>query len=144
MIADFQFGRGAGLALFPDTTTFSLSSTRRLRYLYCNGERIATLRAKDGYFTLSMLGARRLYDHIKAPGRRVAVSSEAAPYVARGGNVFARHVISADSDIRAGEEVLVVDSEGRLIATGRAVLAPEEMMQIRRGHAVSVRYGIDE
>ena len=47
IIADYQFGRGAGEALFPDETTYSLSKTRRLRYLYAEKERIATVRASD-------------------------------------------------------------------------------------------------
>jgi uncharacterized protein with predicted RNA binding PUA domain len=37
---------------------------------------------------------------------------------------------------------LVVDPEDKLVATGRAELAPEEMLQIKRGIAVSVRYGV--
>jgi len=64
--------------------------------------------------------------------------------VAKGGTAFAKHVVGVDPDIRAGEEVLVVDEEGRLIATGRAVLSPEEMMTIRRGPAVLVRSGQEE
>jgi archaeosine-15-forming tRNA-guanine transglycosylase len=35
--------------------------------------------------------------------------------------------------------VLVVDCRGQLLATGTAVLAPEEMMQIKRGLAVAAR-----
>jgi uncharacterized protein with predicted RNA binding PUA domain len=70
--------------------------------------------------------------------------NDVAPYVARGGTAFAKHVVGVDPDIRAGEEVLVVDEDGRLIATGRAVLSPEEMMELRRGAAVIVRSGQEE
>lgn len=139
IIADFQFGRRAGMALFEDDTTFQLSKTKRLRYLYSAGERIATLRAGDGLLTLSMLGATRLHAFFAQPRLRVYVSDEAAPFVAKGGNVFARHVTSVDPDIRAGEEVLVVDSLDRLLATGKTVLAPQEMLQIKRGIAVQTR-----
>jgi uncharacterized protein with predicted RNA binding PUA domain len=139
MIAGLQFGRGAGEALFLDDTTYSLSSTKRLRYLYSGKERIATVRANDGLLTLSMLGAQRLHAHLVAPRLRVVASDDAAPFVAKGGNVFARHVIAVDPEIRAGEEVLVVDGQDRLLATGKAVLAPEEMLQINRGVAVSIR-----
>jgi uncharacterized protein with predicted RNA binding PUA domain len=139
VIADFQFGRGAGAALFPEGTSFRLSSTGRLRYLFSEKERIATLRASDGLLTLSMLGARRLHACFARPRLRVVVSDEAAPFVARGGNVFARHVLGVDPEIRAGEEVLVVDGQDRLLATGQAVLAPEEMLQMERGAAVLTR-----
>jgi uncharacterized protein with predicted RNA binding PUA domain len=139
IIADFQFGRGAGDVLFPDDTTFKLSNTRRLRYLYSGNQRIATVRASDGLLTLSMLGARRMHALFAPPRLRVTVSEDAAPFVAKGGNVFAKHVQSVDPQIRAGEEVLVVDGLDRLLATGKAVLAPEEMLQIKRGAAVLTR-----
>ncbi len=139
IIADFQFGRSAGDALFYDDTTFSLSKTGRLRYLFSGKERIATVRASDGLLTLSMLGARRLHAFFLAPRLRVVASDEATPFVAKGGNVFAKHVLSVDPEIRAGEEVLVVDSLDKLLATGTTVLAPEEMLQIKRGLAVQTR-----
>lgn len=139
IIADFQFGRGAGDVLFPDDTTFKLSNTRRLRYLYSGTERIATVRANAGLLTLSMLGAMRLHALFAPPRLRVAVSDDAAPFIVKGGNVFAKHVLGVDPDIRAGEEVLVVNGQDGLIATGKAVLAPEEMLQIKRGIAVQTR-----
>ena len=139
IIADYQFGRGAGEVLFLDDTAYSLSKTRRLRYLYSGKERIATVRASDNLLTLSMLGARRLHALFQRPHLRVVASDDAAPFVAKGGNLFAKHVVSVDPEIRAGEEVLVVDSQDRLLATGTSVLAPEEMLQIKRGLAVSAR-----
>lgn len=139
IIADYQFGRGAGEALFPEDTTYSLSKTRRLRYLYSGKERIATVRASDNLLTLSMLGAGRLHARFERPHLRVVAMEDAAPFVAKGGNLFAKHVLSVDEEIRAGEEVLVVDAQDRLLATGTAVLAPEEMLQIKRGIAVAAR-----
>jgi len=144
MIADLQFGRGAGDALFPDGTTFSLSKTGRLRYLYSGKERIATVRAKDGLLTLSMLGAGRMHSFFAAPRLRVTASDDAAPFIVKGGNLFAKHVVSLDPDIRAGEEVLVVDRKDLLLATGKAVLAPEEMLQMKRGVAVLTRRAAED
>jgi conserved protein with predicted RNA binding PUA domain len=135
MIADLQFGKKAGATLFPDGTTFGLSNTGRLRYLFWKKERIATLRANDGLLTLSMLGAQRLHSFFPFPKLRVAASDDAAPFVAKGGNLFAKHVVVVDTEIRSGEEIL---------ATGTAVLAPEEMLQIRKGVAVLIRKGAED
>jgi uncharacterized protein with predicted RNA binding PUA domain len=143
-IADLQFGRGAGEALFPDETTFGLSNTGRLRYLYSGKERIATVRANDGLLTISMLGAERLHAFFDAPRLRVVASDDAAPFIAKGGNLFAKHVLRVGCDIRAGEEVLVVDGRDRLLATGKAVLAPSEMLQIKRGLAVLTRRAAED
>ncbi len=142
-IADYQFGRGAGDVLFPDDVEFQLSATKRIRQILLDNSRIATLRAKDGMLTLSMMGAGKLHGFIGYPGRRVVVNADAAPFVAKGKTAFARHVVAADPDIRAGEEVLVVDETDRLLATGKAVLAPLEMLSFKKGIAVDVRNGIE-
>jgi len=83
-IADFQFGPGAGEALFSTDTAFSLSKTGRLRYLFSGEERIATVRASDGLLTLSMLGAKRLHARFPAPSLRVVASDDAAPFRGQG------------------------------------------------------------
>jgi predicted RNA-binding protein (TIGR00451 family) len=54
--------------------------------------------------------------------KKMVISDAAVPFVARGGRVFGRQVISADLDISDGEEVLVVDRNDRVITTAQAVL----------------------
>ena len=54
--------------------------------------------------------------------KKMVISDAAVPFVARGGRVFGRQIVSADLDISDGEEVLVVDRNDRLITTARAVL----------------------
>jgi uncharacterized protein with predicted RNA binding PUA domain len=142
-IADYQFGRGAGEVLFPDNVEFQFSATKRVRQILLDKNRLATVRARDGMLTLSIDGARRLHEFAKYPGLRVVVNGDAAPFVAKGKTAFARHVVSVDPDIRAGEEVLVVDEADRLIATGKAVLSAIEMLSFKKGRAVDVRNGIE-
>ena len=79
MIADYQFGKGIGKELFPEGATFQLSRTKRVRQVFHSGKRIATARAKDGFFTLSIEGASIV--HRLLPGRklRVVISEEAVP-----------------------------------------------------------------
>ncbi len=145
VIADYQFGRGAGRALFPDTCKFVLSpTTGRIRQIKDRGVRIATLKADSGWFTLSIEGARRLHMAFEYPKLRVVVLKEVADFIARGGNVFAKHVVDVDPNIRANDEVLVVDEDDCLLATGRAVLSAKEMLEFDRGVAVSVRKGIEK
>lgn len=141
-IADYQFGRGAGEALFSDNCDFMLSSTGKIRQILENGKRVATLRAECGLLTLSIYGARKLHSKISSPRLRVFVSYEAAPFVADGRNVFSKHVIGCDENIRALDEVLVVDENDELLATGRAILSSHEMGVFKRGMAVSVRESI--
>ncbi len=141
LIADYQFGSGAGKALFSESAQFILSSKDKVRQIYDGGRRIATLRAGDGLLTLSIEGGERLRKCFPYPVLRVTVSDEAAPFIAEGRSAFARHVIHVDPGLRAGEEVLVVDKNDRLLATGRAVLSAEEMLSVKKGMAVDIRIG---
>jgi uncharacterized protein with predicted RNA binding PUA domain len=141
VIADYQFGRSVGSSLFPEGCEFILSKTGRVRQVLFEGKRLATVRAGDGRLTLGCAGAARLHRYLPSPAYRVAVMTEVAEFIAQGKNVFAKHVVSSDPGIRAGDEVLIVAANDRLIATGSAVLSGEEMLVFKYGAAVSVRHG---
>ena len=142
-IADYQFGAGAGVALFPEGCEFGLSRTKRIRYILFGGERLATVRAGDGRLTLSYAGALRLKAALKAPIFRVVIDESVVEFVERGKNAMAKHVVAADPGIRAGDEVLVVTPADDLAATGSASLSGEEMLAFNYGVAVNVRKGRD-
>ncbi len=143
-MADYQFGKGCGEALFPEGITFILSRTNRVRQIMNNGQRIATVRAKDGMLTLSIAGAQMIHNVLPSPSYRVMVCDDAVPFASKGKTVFAKHIISLDKELRAGEEVLVVDASDKLLATGQLLLSPGETLAIGRGPAVDVRSGIDQ
>ena len=142
ILADYQFGNGAGKALFPKECKVQYSSTGRIRQVFDNDVRIVTLKADTGLFTLSIEGARRLHRFFKYPKLRVVVLNEISEFIARGGNVFAKHVVDVDLNIRAGDEVLVVNQDDVLLATGKAKLCAKEMLEFERGVAVATRKGI--
>lgn len=145
VIADYQFGRGAGKVLFPDSCKFVLSpTTGKIRQVKDGGVRIATLKADTGLFTLSIVGARRLHRFFEYPRLRVVVLREVSEFIAKGRSVFAKHVVDVDEIIRANDEVLVVDEDDNLLATGKAVLSAREMLEFERGVAVMVRQGIKQ
>lgn len=141
VIADFQFGRDAGKALFPDDCGFIFSRTGRVRQITWKGSRLATLRASDGRLTLGMAGASRLHHVLSPPAYRVCIFPEVAEFILKGKNAFCKHVIAADPTIRSGDEVLVVTRDDELLATGAAVLSGQEMLVFNYGVAVKVRQG---
>jgi uncharacterized protein with predicted RNA binding PUA domain len=141
VIADFQFGKGAGQALFPEGCEVILSRTGRVRQISLGGKRLATVRAQDGRLTLGIDGALRLLSSLPPPAYRVMVTGEVVEIIRQGKNTFAKHVIAADPAIRAGDEVMVVNREDDLLATGSAVLSGGEMLIFNYGVAVKVRKG---
>ena len=143
-IADYQFGGGVGTGLFGEGCTFIFSTTGRIRQILDGGVRLATIRASDGRLTLGIEGARRLHRLLPAPGYRVVIRDDVAEYVAQGKNAFAKHVIAADPAIRAGDDVLVVSGNDRLIACGAASVSGTEMLAFNYGVAVKVRQGSEK
>ena len=142
IIADYQFGAGAGDILFSDGIEFILSRTRRISQIEEKGERIATLRSADGLLTLSIEGAMRLCRFFKYPRIRVVMNEESSEFIKEGGTAFCKHVTDADPEIKAYDEIIVVDEKDNLLATGKAMLSSEEMKSFKHGVAVKVRYGI--
>ncbi len=144
-IADYQFGPKASDALFRGDVAFVTSKrTRRVRNVLVDGKHVLSLRASDGLYTLKWAGGERIHEAIAAPRLRVIVETETAPFNRQGRSVFAKFVTEADTDLRPGEEVLVVDQEDGLLAVGRALMNREEMLAFSVGPAVKVRQGSDQ
>jgi uncharacterized protein with predicted RNA binding PUA domain len=140
-VADYQFGRGVGAVLFPESVSVAFSCrTGRIRYVFLKGERLATMKPTDGLFSLSLSGAERIAVHTRCV---VVVRDDVAKFIADGGDVFAAHVVSVDDDVRARDEVIVIDRAGRVLAVGRAVLSGGEMKAFKRGVAVKIRRGVE-
>lgn len=144
-IANYQFGKGAGIALFPENVEIKCSKTTgKIRFVFLGKTLLATLRAGDGMVALTLNGAKRLLDAFSRPKFRVVVKDEVASFIADGRNVFAKHVVKADPEIRPYEEVVVTNSNDKVLAVGKALLTGEEMLVFKRGVAVKVRKGLTE
>jgi predicted RNA-binding protein (TIGR00451 family) len=144
-VANYQFGKGVGTKLFPQKVQIAFSKrTGRIRYVYLDCVRLATLRPTDGLFSLSVAGAQRIIQTNARARCFVKVRDDVSKFVMEGGDVFAVHVVEADDEIRPKDEVIVVDGLNRVLAVGRAVLSGEEMKAFKRGVAVRVRHGIPE
>ncbi|MFB6170025.1 MAG: PUA domain-containing protein [Haloarculaceae archaeon] len=144
-VADYQFGAGAGDALFhadadPEVTHTSSGRPNQVR---APDGRLVTL-GVDGRYTLGLAGGERLHRALPAPALRVAVGDDSEPFVREGRNAFAKFVRSVDPEIRPGDEVLVVHEDGDLLAVGRAELPARGMREFDTGMAVKVREGTDD
>jgi uncharacterized protein with predicted RNA binding PUA domain len=141
-IADYQFGKGVGVRLFPENVDIVYSKTTgRIRYVHFNGKRLATLRPTDGLLSLSITAARLVAENRGFARCFVTVQKDVSEFVADGRDVFAAHVVKADEEVRAKDEVIVVDEDNRVLAVGRALLSSSEMMAFKTGVAVKVRRG---
>jgi uncharacterized protein with predicted RNA binding PUA domain len=144
-IADYQFGRGVGAQLFPDNIEIQYSPrTGRIRYINLNGQRLATLRPTDGLLSLSLKAAQFLASETPFAKCFVTVQNDVSKYIAKGGDVFAVHVVKVDDEIGAKDEVIAIDEHGQVLAVGRATLSSQEMKSFKIGVAVKTRHGAKE
>lgn len=129
-IADYQFGEGAGEALFSDLRI--QSRYPKFRAHTEDGTQLAAMVPQYGTLSLTLAGARR-WAESEIPTKRVEIDGF-VPH----GNVLAPGVIEANETIRTGDEVVV---EGpKAFAVGRAVMFGREMVESSRGVAVDVRH----
>jgi len=129
-VADYQFGEGAGDALFDDLGVESVYP--KLRALSADGEQLAMLVPEYGVLSLTLAGARRWVDS-DVPTKRVEIDAF-VPH----GSVLAPGVVDASPAIRPGDEVVI---EGpKAFAVGRAEMSGPEMVESTRGIASGVRH----
>ncbi len=140
-VADYQFGRGAGAALFPDETRIEYSkNTGKPRHLWVGRELVANYRPNDALFTVTIAGAKRLAA-LDGFQYSVRVLDDVVEFVEQGRNVFAKHVRDAGEPIRPGDEVVVVDGSGEVVAVGKSKMNRGDMLSFKTGIAVRVRRG---
>ncbi|MFC4436744.1 MULTISPECIES: PUA domain-containing protein [Natrialbaceae] len=142
-IADYQFGAGAGEALFPpeESLTVKRTTSGRPQQVHDETGRLVSF-GIDGRFTLGIEGGRRLDAALDYPAYRVVVDDESEPFVRDEMNVFAKFVLEAGPEIRPGDEVLVVHERGEVLAVGTAELDAAAIEDFETGMAVSVREGV--
>jgi uncharacterized protein with predicted RNA binding PUA domain len=141
IIADYQFGSGAGDALFDGDIVVQRTSSGRPQQILADGERVVSY-GTDGRFTLGTAGGKRLQAALDVPAYRVVVGDDSEPFVRDEKNVFAKFVRDVDPAVRPGDEVLIEHYDGRLIAVGRAELSADAMADFDTGMAVQVREGV--
>ena len=142
-IADYQFGYGAGEELFKGNINIEKSKkTGKIRHIYDGKTLIVNMRASDSFLVLSKEGAKRLHNAMSYPKNRVVVNKDSEPFALDGKSVFCKFVTDCDDNIRAKDEVLIVNEADKLLAYGKALLGACEIEQFNTGQAIKTRKGM--
>ena len=129
-----------GVNIFDEECKIRVSpKTHKIREVDKNGKCFATFRATDFQILLHE-GARELFGKTSGMQFRVKVKNEASEFIREGRSVFAKFVVDADDSIIPGQEVLVINEEGELLASGEALLNKREMLDFNKGVAVKTRW----
>lgn len=141
-ILDYFYGRGAG-RVFRGARVTGLFSKRtgRLRRVLLNGKEVLVIRAADFTPLLTKEGLRLIGPLAR---RVVVVKGGTEGAIRRARNVFCKHVVGTQSNIKPRDEVVVVGEGGGVLAVGKAVLPGEHMLRFKSGVAVMVRRGLED
>jgi len=117
-------------------------STGKIRHVTLNNDIIFTVVPTTGLLTPTFKGGEILLHHKIDDTFIITIEKDAGEFVAQGKSALAKFVINANSNLKAGEEVLVINEEQQLLGTGRALLSGSEMLVFDRGVAVVVRHSV--
>ena len=144
-ICDYQFDPEICDILFGNIEAIHLErskNTNKIRYVYLNDNLLLTLRPTNGFFTLSLYSAKKIIDNTIPPKLRAIVPTEISDYIKRGRNVFCKHILDIDENLRPMDEIIVVDQNDELLAIGRLKLPLAYVKTFKYGVAINVRKGI--
>ncbi|MDK2891884.1 phosphoadenosine phosphosulfate reductase family protein [Methanohalophilus sp.] len=142
-IAKEQFNR----PLLPENNVVVLNKAPyddRMDEIITDGQVIASIRYETEKLRWMMLpriaGAKRIVatDAGELKGW-VLIEDEVKKFLLKGASLLAPGVIDADPSIMPEDEVIVINSEKRVVATGRAKMSGPEMAEAKKGIAVKPR-----
>ncbi len=144
-ISDYQFGKDITDILFDDIDRISLersSNTNKIRYVFYNNNLLVILRPTNSFFTLTLFSAKKIVKKASVPRLRVIVLNEISEFIKKGRNVFCKHVVDIDSELRPFDEVIVVNQDDELLGIGKLKVPGSYVKDFSIGIAVSIRKGI--
>jgi uncharacterized protein with predicted RNA binding PUA domain len=115
-----------------------------MRHIYYQENLLLNFRPTNGFFTLSLFSAKKIIKSVPKPILRVIVQNEISEFIKKGRNVFCKHIIDIDDNLRALDEVIVVNQKDELLAIGKLMFPVPYLRSFKRGIAVNVRRGIDK
>jgi len=144
-VSDYQFGPTVSDILFDNDKVIRIEyskNTGRIKHIYYSDNLLLNFRPTNGLFTLSLFSAKKIIETIKKPKLRAVVLSEISEFIKKGRNVFCKHVVDIDDNLRPLDEVIVVNQEDELLAIGRLMIPIPYVRSFKTGIAINVRKGI--
>ena len=128
-------------------TSFFKGGTGRIRNVFdSEGTHILSPRLEDGGITLTINGARKLFEFSKLGICKiplVKINNDAIPFVRKGRNVMHGFILSVSEKLRPGMPCLIINDKEELIAFGISCCTNSEADELKKGVAVKIKSGIE-
>jgi len=145
-ISDYQFGQDITDILFDIDNGIKIErsrNTNRIRHIYYNDKLLLSLRPTNGFFTLTKYSAYKIVRNTTIPRMRVIVLTDISEFIIKGRNVFCKHVVDIDKNLRPMDEIIVVNQKDQILAIGRLKIPAHQIKFFESGIAIMVRKGFD-
>ncbi|MDD5502483.1 MAG: phosphoadenosine phosphosulfate reductase family protein [Candidatus Thermoplasmatota archaeon] len=142
---DAQFGEGCGKALLPEGAVFILNkipAIDRMDEVILGGEVFGAIRfdvEKLLWAFLPRISAAKIILPNATRGIVVADKGAVGP-ISQGANLLGPGVVSASDEISPGDEVLLIDPDRKILATGVSKMSTEQMRALSRGVGTKTRW----
>ena len=127
-------------------STYLKGGTNRIRNVFdSSGEHVLSPSLEDGGITLTVKGAKKLFDYSKDNKCQIPiikVDEGAVPFVIKGRNVMHGFINSVTGTLRPGMPCLVIDENNELIAHGICCCTNSEAIELKKGIAVKIKSGM--
>ncbi|TFG19004.1 MAG: pseudouridine synthase [Promethearchaeota archaeon] len=146
-IIDYQFGPIITNVLFEGSKSIQIKyskNTGRIKHVYVDDELFLNYRPNIGLFTLTLNSAGRIIKKMEPPILRIIVLNEISEFIKEGRNVFNKHVVEVDDNLRPLDEVIVVNQLDELLGIGRLMIPVPYVRSFKNGIAVNIRKGINK
>ncbi|UCE11600.1 MAG: phosphoadenosine phosphosulfate reductase family protein [Candidatus Thorarchaeota archaeon] len=141
---DRQFGQGVGIHLLPSTKPIVLNKVSAIDAMYeiiVDGHILGRLRFEipESHYTFvpTLEGGRRIGE--VSSRKWILCHDEVLKYLKDGANLMLPGVADFDSNVEVDDEVWVKNSEGSVIAVGKARMSGKQMEASEKGFAVKIR-----
>jgi len=144
-ISDYQFGIDITDILFDESEKIRIErskNTKKIRYIYYKNNLMLVLRPTNGLFTLSLFSAKKIIENTQAPRLRAIILTEVSDFIRKGRNVFCKHLVNIDNNLRTLDEVIVVNQNDELLGIGRLKIPIPYIKIFKSGIAVNIRKGV--
>ena len=143
-LADEQYGPGCGMAMLPDGHPVFMNkapSLDRMDEFIIDGRTIGSIRYDlgSGWKLINRMQSSIRIAPIMSKGY-VVIDDSAVRFVQDSKNLMAPGVIDAHPDVKSGDEVVIVTSDRKAIATGVARMDAAEMIAADKGLAVKTKH----
>ena len=146
-ISDYQFGQEVTDILFGNEENISIEYSRntgKIKHVFYENNLMLNLRPTNGLFTISLFTANLINENLASPYLRAIVLDDISEFIKEGRNVFCKHVVEIDKNLRPQDEIIVTNQSAELLAIGKLVVPITYINSFKNGIAIKVRRGVNK